>query len=275
MRQACTAIVLLATALAFPPASALGRSAVTSLRALAAAPERYANQPVIVTGRFRGRPASDGGPAGLRPPNRSRWDFLLDEDDAAMWVSGIRPAGWDFELDPRSAADARRAPWLEVSGTLRVSSRVPRRCGSLAACQDVWIQASDLRPAPARGPGIFDLPIRPAVQAPLVVFNDPVRDETDVAPATRIRLQFSRAMMPETFSERVRIGYSSSAPMHAGAIPGFSAIYSDASRSLTISFASPLAPHQEVSVDLLEGIAGADGRPLEPWGFGFRTGGGG
>ena len=271
MRQVRTAIVLLATTLAFGPAPAIGRSAVTSLRALATAPERYANKPVTVTGRFRGRAAFDGARTDLRPPTRSRWDFLLNEDDAAVWVTGIRPAGWNFELDPRSLADARRAPWLEVTGTLRVSSRVPRRCDSQVPCQDVWIQASDLRTAPAPQTGLFDLPIRPAAQAPTVVFNDPVDDEADVAPGTRIRLQFSRAMMPETFSERLRISYAAAAGVHARPIPAFSAVYSDASRSLTIAFATPLAPHQTVRVELLEGIVGASGRTLEPWGFRFTT----
>jgi hypothetical protein len=272
MRQVCTAIVLLATTLAFGPASAIGRSAVTSLRTLAAAPERYANKPVTVTGQFRGRAAFDGGPADLRPPNRSRWDFLLNEDDAAVWVSGIRPAGWDFELDPRSAADARRAPWLEVTGTLRVSSPAARRCDPLVACQDVWIQATDLRAAQAPQAGPFELPIRPTAQAPTVVFNDPVDDEIDVASSTTIRLQFSRAMMAETFSERIRIGYGSAPGVNARPIPHFSAMYSDATRSLTITFAAPLAPHQGVRVDLLEGIVGVSGRPFEPWGFRFTTG---
>src|SRR5687767_4061712 len=94
----------------------LGRSPVTSLEALISAPNRYANRAVTVTGRFRGRAVGDTGATLPPPPNRSRWDFLLHENGAAVWVSGIRPAGWDFDLDPRSAADARRGPWLEVTG---------------------------------------------------------------------------------------------------------------------------------------------------------------
>src|ERR687897_974239 len=81
---------------------ASGETAMTTVKALAAAPLRYANQPVTVTGRFRGR----------------------------------QPAGWDFDLDPRSAADASRGPWLEVTGTFRVE----RRSG---AAPRLWIEASD------------------------------------------------------------------------------------------------------------------------------------
>lgn len=247
--------------------SVLGRSPVTSLQALITAPDRYANRAVTVTGRFRGRVPGDAG----TPPNRSRWDFVLNEGGAAVWVSGIRPAGWDFDLDPRSATDARKGPWLEVTGTVRVAGRAAHRCTAGSVCDGVWIQASDLRPAPAPSPGMFELPIRPAIQAPIVVFNDPASDETEVAPATRVRLQFSRTIVAETFSERIRIGYTS--PFGPDPpIPGFRAVYSDATRSLTISFATPLAPQRTVRVELLDGIVSTNGRPLEPWAFAFTTG---
>jgi hypothetical protein len=254
--------------------SVIGRSPVTSLQALITAPDRYANRAVTVTGRFRGRVGGDASPSLLPPPNRSRWDFLLNENGAAVWVSGIRPAGWDFDLDPRSAADARKGPWLEVTGTVRVAGR-GRSCSTAAVCDDLWIQASDLRAARAPEAGFFELPIRPAVQPPVVVFNDPVKDEADVTPATGVRLQFSRAMIPETFSERIRIGYASGQGMRsdgAPPFPTFSALYSDATRSLAITFAAPLAPGRTVRVELLDGIVAANGRAFEPWGFSFTTG---
>ena len=264
---AISAIVLLGSA------PVLSRSPATSLEALIAAPDRYANRAVTVTGRFRGRAVGDASATLPPPPNRSRWTFLLNENGAAVWVTGIRPAGWDFDLDPRSAADARKGPWLEVTGTVRVAGRA-RSCSTAAVCEDVWIQASDLRAAPAPEAGLFGLPIRPAVQPPVVVFNDPVKDEADVAPATSVRLQFSRAMIPETFSERIRIGYASGLGMRstgAPPIPTFSALYSDATRSLAITFAAPLAPGRTVRVELLEGIVAANGRAFEPWGFSFTT----
>jgi hypothetical protein len=252
----------------------IGRSPITTLEALIAAPERYANRAVTVTGRFRGRAVPHGSGTPSPPPNRSRWDFLLNENGAAVWVSGIRPAGWDFDLDPRSAADALNGPWLEVTGTVRVAGRA-RSCSTASVCDDVWIQASDLRAARPPERGRFEIPLRPAVLPPVVVFNDPVTDETDVAPETRVRLQFSRAMIPETFSERIRIGYAPGLAMRstgAPAIPTFSALYSDASRSLAITFAAPLAPGRTVRVELLDGIVAGNGRAFEPWGFSFTTG---
>jgi hypothetical protein len=273
MARVSTAISL-STLLALTSTPALGRSPVTSLEALIAAPDRYANRAVTVTGRFRGRAVGDASASPPPPPNRSRWDFLLNENGTAVWVSGIRPAGWDFDLDPRSAADARKGAWLEVTGTVRVAGRA-RRCVTAAVCDGVWIQASDLRAAPAPAAGIFELPLRPAVQPPVVVFNDPVEDEADVAPATGVRLQFSRAMIPETFSERIRIGYASGQDRRspgAPPIPTFSALYSDATRSLAITFAAPLAPGRTVRVELLDGIVATNGRAFEAWGFSFTTG---
>jgi hypothetical protein len=252
---------------------ALSRSPATSLEALIAAPDRYANRAVTVTGRFRGRAVGDASATLPPPPNRSRWDFLLNENGAAVWVSGIRPAGWDFDLDPRSAADARKGPWLEVTGTVRVAGRA-RSCPTAAVCDDVWIEASDLRAARAPEAGRFEIPIRPALLPPVVVFNDPVTDEANVAPETSVRLQFSRAMIPETFSERIRVGYAAGPGMRSTGgppIPTFTALYSDAARSLAIMFAAPLAPGRTVRVELLDGIVAANGRAFEPWGFSFTT----
>jgi hypothetical protein len=77
---------------------------------------------------------------------------------------------------------------------------------------------------------------------------------------------------PETFSEHIRIAYTSVQALGRPPIPRFTATYSDATRSLAITFASPLPGHQTVRVELLEGIVAANGRPFEPRAFVFRTG---
>ena len=271
MGRASIACSLISATFLLGPVAALGRSAAAiSLRALTATPDLYANRPVTVTGRFRGRIGSDG--ARFHPPNRSRWDFLLNTDDAEVWVSGIRPAGWDFDLDPLSPSDARTGAWLEVTGTVRIARPTARTCQARPDCRDVWIEASDLRSACAPSAGAPGFALRPPLQSPIVVFNDPIDGESSVAPSTRIRLQFSRPMIPETFSEHIRIAYTSVDALDGVPIPPFSGIYSDVTRSLAISFAWPLARHQAVRVELLEGIAAANGRPFEPWAFVFSTG---
>jgi hypothetical protein len=136
----------------------------------------------------------------------------------------------------------------------------------------VWIEATDLRAAQASSSDVPGRRRRSAILSPIVVFNDPINDEAGVASSTAVRLQFSRPMIPETFSERIRIAYGSAQSLTAPVIPRFTATYSDATRSLAITFASPLASHQTVHVELLEGIVAANGRPFEPWAFVFSIG---
>ena len=258
----------LSTTVLLGSALASGETAIITVKALTTAPLLYANKPVTVTGRFRGRDDARNAPSSLAPLNRSRWDFLLNADDATVWVSGIRPAGWDFDLDPRSPADARRGQWLEVTGTVRVD-----RSGSRCAfpCQRMWIEASDLRPAaaPATEPAILR---RPALIAPAVVFHDPINDEIDVPRDAAVRLQFSRPVMPESLSGRIRISYASPRPIRAAPIPKFTALYREPTRSVIIEFDEPLAALQTVKVELLEGISGTNGLPLPSAAYRFTTG---
>ena len=242
---------------------------MTTVKALTAAPLRYANLPVTVTGRFRGRHVR-GQDATLLPRARSRWDFLLELDDAAVWVSGIRPAGWDFDLDPRSPADATTGQWLEVTGTVRVERRASEPCR--APCQQVrqiWIEASDLR----RASPTSDAPqlVRLGRAQPALVFQDPIPGEENVPRETVVRLQFSRAVVPETLLEHLRISYASQRPIGAPPIPQFTARYAYDTRSITLSFAEPLAPLSAVRIELLAGIAGENGLPVEPAGYTFTT----
>ena len=280
--------VALSTTVLLGSTLASGETAMTTVKALATAPLRYANQPVTVTGRFRGRqpPGQDARPI-LRA--RSRWDFLLEMDDAVVWVSGIRPAGWGFDLDPRSAADASRGPWLEVTGTFHVE----RRSGT----PQIWIEASDLRRANSRQvggqrsaasgsavvpsadqptahlPPSADRPlfVRPASVAPALVFQDPIPGEEDVPRDTAVRLQFSRAILPETLSEHIQVSYAASRPLGAAPIPQFTAGYAHDTRAITLSFAEPLAPLSAVRIELLPGIAGTNGLAVAPAEYTFTT----
>jgi hypothetical protein len=280
----------LSTTLLFGSTLASGETATTTVKALATAPLRYANQPVTVTGRFRGRQPPPGHDSGLVSRARSRWDFLLEMEDAAVWVSGIRPAGWDFDLDPRSAEDATRGPWLEVTGTFRVERG--RDTG-----QQIWIEASDLRRAEPRQVGgqrsavsgsavvpsadqpTADLPpsadrslfVRPASVAPALVFQDPIPGEDDVPRDTAVRLQFSRAIVPETLSEHIQVSYALPRLLGAPEIPQFTARYAHDTRSITLSFVEPLAPLSAVRIELLPGIAGANGLAVAPSGYSFTT----
>ena len=80
--------VALSTTVLLGSTLASGETAMTTVKALAAAPLRYANQPVTVTGRFRGRQPRGQDARPIRA--RSRWDFLLEMDDAVVVTRDLK-----------------------------------------------------------------------------------------------------------------------------------------------------------------------------------------
>ena len=85
-----------------------------SIRAIALLPEQFDNRGVTLTGRFRGRNLFGDLPQGVA---KSKWDFVLQSADGAIWVTGLRPKGKDFDLDPSAHVDTGK--WLEVKGTVQ------------------------------------------------------------------------------------------------------------------------------------------------------------
>ena len=235
-----------------------------SLRAIALAPEKYEGRGVTISGRFRGRNLLADIATPLPTPNK--WDFVVQSADASMWIGGLRPRGKDFELDPNARVDTGR--WIQVAGTVR-------REGSR-----VWIEGREIALSAPPSATPDDTPVEMPVIAPepppTVVFTAPVPDDSDVAPTTVVRIQFSRDMDVRTFKERVRIRYEapSGAPPPTGVVqPVFSFAYNVGSRGLEVKFTKPLERLQRVRIDLLEGITAIGGEPLKPWTLTFTTGG--
>ena len=226
-----------------------------TIRAIALAPDTYEGREVTLTGRFRGHNLFGDLPQGVA---KSKWDFILQSADGAVWVTGVRPKGKDFDLDPGARVDTGR--WIEVKGTIQ-------RDGVM-----VWITGKDIRlaTAPAEVPIEIARP-QPAEPPPAVIFSAPLAGETDFSPAGRIRIQFSRDMTPSSFHDRVRIHYAGpNAPTVAP--PTFTITYNDGNRSLEIKFKDSLASLQMVEVQLTEGITAIDGQALSPWTLRFTTG---
>lgn len=227
-----------------------------SIRSIALLPEKFDNRAVTVTGRFRGRNLYGDLPQGV---GKSKWDFVLQSADAAIWITGLRPKGKDFDLDPSARVDTGK--WLEVKGTVQRDVSA------------VWIAAESIRltTAPTDQPVEVAAPRIPAEPPPSVIFSAPLPDETDVPTARSIRIQFSRDMNGQTFAQRVRVRYGGTAPP-PGAPPAFGLTYNDGNRSIEIKFKEPLPPFQVVIVELTAGITAIDGQPLQPWSLKFTTG---
>ncbi|HXH07125.1 MAG TPA: Ig-like domain-containing protein [Vicinamibacterales bacterium] len=234
------------TGTARPPAS-------VTLRAIALEPERFEGRRVTVAGRFRGFNLYGDLP---QAPGRSRWDFVLLSGEGAVWVTGLRPRGQGFDLNPRTRIDTGR--WLQVTGTVRHGRGL------------VWIEAEGIALAdePPSTRAAQPSPPQPG-PPPLVLFSVPLPGDEDVDPGIAVRLQFSRDMDAASFKGRVRATY----PGSDEAPPQSTAVYRPENRSLEIRFAAPLARFRTVRIDLLEGITATDGAPLAPWSLTFTTGG--
>ena len=229
-----------------------------TLRGIAMAPERYADREVTVVGRFRGRNLYGDLPG---PLNKSRWDFVLQSADAAIWTSGLQPRGNGFNLDPGRRVDTGK--WLSVTGTVRTEGPT------------VWIDASSLALSEAPEETlVVDIETTPVTKAPppTVIFSAPVADETAVDRTAPVRIQFSWDMDGRSFRDRVRLTYAGRPQGPPPAPPQFTVTYNEGNRGLLIRFDEPLEPFQTVRVELLEGIAAVDGQPLAPWTLTFYTG---
>jgi hypothetical protein len=114
--------------------------------------------------------------------------------------------------------------------------------------------------------------------APLEVeFSSPVEGEADVRLDTIVRIQFSRDVDAKSLDKRIRLQYSKEESAERGeAQPPaitFSVRYQRGTRAIEITPSRPLERFRHVTVELLEGITGADGSVLSAWRLQFSTGG--
>ena len=246
--------VLLAATLtsANPPAS-------PTLRAIALTPDAYEGREVRVIGRFKGRNLYGELPQAL---GKGKWDFVLQSADGALWVTGVRPRGKGFDLDPAARVDTGR--WLEVKG-------IVERVGNVIYINATAVQEAT---APSETVAAVEMPARPKLPAPEVIFSAPVQDDDGVDRSASVRIQFSRDVDPKTIANVVRVTYvqPEGAPPDAPKPPGFTVTYNDAAHAIEVKFAQPLERFQRVRVELLEGVMSLDGQVVKPWTLEFVTG---
>lgn len=249
--------------IAVQEASAAEPLSAPSVRAIALDPSRFEGQTVTVAGRFRGRNLYGDQPAG---PGRSRYDFVIQLADASLWVTGRRPRSNGLDLNVDARVDTGR--WVEVQGDVRTSKG------------QVWIEAIDIRPTTAAAetaPAETEGDAAPAEPAPQVIFSTPTPGEVDVAPAARVRIQFSRDMIADSFKGNVTVRYRAQEAVERGvppaAVPAFTADYDAGRRVLELKFTTPFERFRTVEIDLGEGVLATDKQPLEPYQLAFTVGG--
>ena len=192
---------------------------------------------VKVSGRFRGRNLHADLASPI--PTPTKYDFILQSVDASIWISGLRPRGRGFELDPSARVDTGR--WLQVTGTMR-------RDGS-----HTWIEAREIEQttAPEETPVEVELPPTPKEPPPAVVFSAPVAADIEVDLRTIVRVQFSRDMDARSFKDRIRITYVPALvdgkPVAPPPPPVWAFAYNVGNRGIELKFAKPLERLQTVT----------------------------
>ena len=121
-------------------------------------------------------------------------------------------------------------------------------------------------PAESSPEAVVKVPV--TMPPPEVVFSAPTQGETDVEPAGKVRIQFSRDLREDSIKGGIAVAYTGV----AAPPPAFTVRYDPGRRVIELSFAAPLSPFANVQVVLKDSIVGTDGQPLKPYTLAFTVG---
>jgi hypothetical protein len=179
-------------------------------------------------------------------------DWVIKDDLYAVWVTGRKPKGSGFELDPRLKRDTGK--WLEVVG------RVETRGGVTYVRADALSLTSAPSPtAQAQAPP--PPPERPKVP-PVVVFSLPLDGEADVTWGERFVVQFSKDMDVDSFKGHVVLRYQGAVRPGDRPFDGVAVSYDAGRRALSIDPGDRLRPARVIELVLLAGIKDIEGLEL-------------
>jgi hypothetical protein len=225
-------------------------SPTATLEDLVTRPGQRDGETVRVVGQFRGANLYGDLPSGSR---RRSADWVLKNDVFAVWVTGKRPKGSGWKLDPKLRRDTGK--WIEVRGRVRTVNGI------------VYIVAEDLRltnaPSPTARAQKAPPPPPPPLEPPVVVFSLPLDGERDIPPDTIFQVQFSNDMEVESFEGRVGLRYAGRPRPGDRALDAITLSYDMGRRALKVDPGDLLRPGRMVELILLPGIVDLDGLPLE------------
>ena len=227
-------------------------SDLVDLRELMGNPEPYFDRLVSVIGKFRGDNVYADLPMRTKKTPR---DFIIKVADVAIWVTGRRPRGEDFELNPERRRDTGK--WLKVTG-------VPWTEGGV-----VYLRARKIEMVPEpEDPELEPRSIEEERQAleqdespPDVVFTMPLAGERGVPLEGDFRIQFSKDMNRDSFDRNVDLLYADE-DGDGNPFPDMQISYDAPSRSLIVSPGESLLPGKEIHLILYQGIRDTNGLPL-------------
>ncbi len=222
---------------------------IISLEQLIGRDGKMDGQLVRVVGKFRGRNLFGDLPA--RSMRRAD-DWVIKDDLFAIWVTGRKPKGDGFELDPSMRRDSSR--WIEVIGRPSTRRGVVVIDAAEVSLTEPPTPKADAAPAPP--------PPERVKTPPMIVFSLPLDGESDFDFSGRIMVQFNNDMDESSFKGRVGLRYEG--PPHPGD-PGFESMrvsYEPGTKALIVDPGAPILEGRVLDLVLLTGIVDIDGQPL-------------
>ncbi len=221
---------------------------------LAAEPDSWLSRRVEVVGKFRGNNLY--GDLSIRDKKTPR-DFVIKTGASAIWVTGMRPAGSGFRLDPKRRRDTNK--WLRVYGRPWISDgMVYLRAERIELADDP--EDESLEPVDIR---VAEREAREADFGPLdIVFSLPLDGEREIPLDSAFRVQFSNRMDANSFNAAVDLIYDDEPDMNP--FPELEVTYDEANRTLLVTPNGALDPGRDLRLILYREIEDEHGQHLEP-----------
>ncbi len=230
-----------------------GSATTVSLDELLFDPDPFMGRRIEVVGKFRGNNLF--GDLSIRDKRTPR-DFVIKTADDAIWVTGMRPAGKGFRLDPKRRRDT--GEWIRVFGRpWTVDGMVYLRAERLELAEEP--EDPDLEPEDLR---VAEDEAREEEFGPLrVVFSLPLDGERAIPLDSQFRVQFSNRMDPASFNASVDLLYEND--WDANPFPDLEVTYDPANRTILIAPNAPLDPDRDIHLLLYKEIRDEHGQALE------------
>jgi len=206
---------------------------------------------VRVVGKFRGRNLYGDLPA---KSELSSSDWVIKDDLYAVWVTGKKPRGMGWALDPGLKRDTGK--WLEVVGSVETRGSMTYLHAKTVSLSEPPRPAAEAQPPPPPKE-------RPKVP-PSLVFSLPLDGDSEVSRDSRFVVQFSKDMDEATFAGKVGLHYVGPRRPGDRDFDGLKITYDGGLRALTVDPGDLLRPGREVELVLLAGILDIDGLELVP-----------
>jgi hypothetical protein len=220
------------------------------LRALLKNPGPYVGKRVVVLGKFRGNNLY--GDLNIRDKRTPR-DFVIKVADSAIWVTGRRPRGEGFRLDPKKRRDTGK--WLRVFGEpWEYEENLYFRAEKIELAEEP--ENPELEPVEALGEEDRELP-----PPPEIAFSLPLEGERGIALDTDFQVQFSNDMKRESFNRNVDLLYEDDDGI-SNPFPNLEVAYDDTTRTLIVRPHKELEPGKDIFLILYDAIQDEDGQAI-------------